>query len=694
MTRFSSHASAGVLCRTLGLSFILSFVSPLARADEGMWTFDNPPTTLVQQRHGAALTPALLARMQQAAVNFGASASFVSKRGLMLTNHHVAMDCIDQLSSAKRDLTAQGYLARSPAQELRCPGGTARVLLATSDVTATVLGAVARGSSDEQRNSLRKAAIAELETRCAQAVTGVRCEVVPLYSGSLFHLYRFNEWEDVRLVFAPEYQAGSYGGDPDNFVYPRFALDFALLRVYDRQGKPLSTPHHLRLARTAVAEGELVFVAGHPGRTDRLQTAAQLKATRDTQLPLQLATAQAQQTMLHAFAQRSPEAARQALESLLDTENWLKSMRGELAALNDPALMAQKEADELRFRAAYAQQGLQGNPWTDIEAVTATQTTRAKELWAVGYGYQTLLAHAGSMVELAYERERPEAERLAAYRDAALPALQRRLKADRPFYKEFEMARLAEGWREAAQLLGDQHTFVRATLAGGTPEAAAQRVLRSSRLDEAAVRATLIDGGVKAIEASDDPLLRLARTIYPLRRELARLREEQIETPLQQATERLGQARFTLFGRAQPPDATGTLRLAYGKVAGYASHGSTTPWKTTFGGLLARADSFDHKPPFDLPPSIQKARARLDPRVPLNFVTTADITGGNSGSPVLNREGEWVGLMFDTNLEALGGRFVYTDSTARSIAVHAQGIVHVLERVYGAEPLARELRAR
>ncbi|HEX3140794.1 MAG TPA: S46 family peptidase [Rhizobacter sp.] len=662
-----------------------------AWADEGMWTFDNPPTALVQQRYGMAPTPAWLSLVQRSAVNYGgASASFVSGKGLLLTNHHVAMSCIDQLSSATRDLAGLGFVARKPAQELRCPGGVARVLLSSSDVTDPVLTAMAAGADDVQRNALRKSAIAQIETQCANA-PGLRCEVVPLYSGSLFHLYRFREWDDVRLVFAPEYQAGFFGGDPDNFVYPRFALDFALLRVYD-QGKPLATPEHLSLAGQALADGDLVFVAGHPGRTDRLQTLAQLKTTRDAQLPLQIDSALAQQAMLQAYGKRSPEAARQALDALFGTENWLKSIRGEYAALKDPALMSRKEADEARFRAAYRERGLKGDPWADVEAVTARQAARAKELWAVGYGYDTLFAQAGALVELAYERARPEDQRLVAYREAALPALQRRLKADRPFYKDLEIARLAQVLGEAQQLLGDTHPFVKTTLAGDAPEAAAQRWLGSSRLGEAAVRSALLDGGVKAIEASDDPLVRLAREVYPLKRELARFREEQIDTPLQRAAEQLGQARFTLYGRELPPDATGTLRLAYGKVAGYESKGSATPWKTTFGGLLARADSFDGKPPFDLAPRLAQARPRLDPRVPLNFVTTADITGGNSGSPVLNSRGEWVGLMFDTNLEALGGRFVYTDAQARSLAVHAQAIVHALERVYDAGPLAAELR--
>jgi Peptidase S46 len=683
--------------RTAAAAIALAAAS-LAHADEGMWTFDNPPTDAVKQRYGVTLDPAMLQHLQTAAVHLGASASFVSERGLVLTNHHVALNCIDQLSTPQRDLAAQGYTAHRPADELRCPNDLARVLLSTQDVTAAVQQAMAGAGSDEHRNALRKAAIAKLESGCTPAgaapVKGAsheRCEVVSLYNGSLYHLYRYRQWDDVRLVFAPELQAGFYGGDPDNFVYPRYALDVALMRVYEN-GRPLRPTAHLKLARKPLAEGDLVLVAGHPGKTDRLQTLAQLKATRDVQLPLQLASAEAQQALLHAYSARSPEAARQALDRLWGTENWLKAMRGEHAALMDPALIAAKEADEARFRTAWAERRLPGDPWAQVEAATARQVTRAKELWAVGYGHRTLLDVAGKLVEMANERRLPEDQRLAAYRDAALPELERKLKAGTPYYKDLEVARTAGQWQEAQSLLGAEHPFVRAVLAGATPEAAAERWLRTSRVDDPDVRASLISGGLAAIEASTDPLIQLARTLYPLKRELGKYREERIDTPIEQAADQLGRARFTLYGRALPPDATGTLRLSYGKVAGYTAHGQATPWKTTFGGLLARADAFDGKPPFNLPASFTRARAKIDPKRPLNLVTTADIIGGNSGSPLLNAQGEWVGVMFDSNLEALGGRFVYTDTQARSLAVHADAILHVLDTVYGAPHLARELR--
>lgn len=661
-----------------------------AWADEGMWTLDSPPIEQIRQRYGVALTPDLLNHLRQSAVNFGASGSFVSARGLMLTNHHVAASCIDKLSSAGRDLTRHGHLARTPAEELRCPGGTARVLMAIEDVSSTVQQAAAAGATDEQKNARRKAAIAELEAKC-RAGSGLTCEVVSLYSGSLYHLYRFKEWDDVRLVFAPEAQAANFGGDADNFVYPRFAFDFALMRVYEG-GKPVQSTQHLALASRPLAEGDPVFVVGHPGRTFRLRTLAQLKSQRDIALPLQLASAKAQQDLLHAYSARSPEAARQAQDVLFGVENWLKGTRGAHAALSTPAVMERKSAEEAEFRAGYARLGLGGDPWAQVEAAVDRYNARAKELWAVGYGRRTLFEHAGHLVELSHERLLPESQRLRAYRDAEVPDIERGLKAEVPIYKDLEIARLAGQFQEAQQLLGAGHPFVQAVLGGASPQASAEALVRGSGLDQARERAALLTGGVAAIEASQDPLIRLARAVYPMRRELAKFEEEQIDTPIAQAAQSLGQARFAIHGKAVPPDATATLRLAYGRVAGYESHGIRMPWKTTFGGLYARADGFDNKPPFDLAPKVQQARARVDSRMPLNFVTTADITGGNSGSPVVNQRGEWVGLIFDGNLDSLGGRYAYTDAQARAVAVDARAILHALDHIYGAGKLAQELR--
>jgi len=671
---------------------LLALASLAAAADEGMWTFDSPPLAAIQQQHGVALSARWLQQLQKAAVNFGgASASFVSSQGLVLTNHHVARGCIARLSTPERDLDGHGFLARTQAEELRCPGTVLKVLQSSDDVSDSVrLATSAAADDDATRNQSRKRVIAKLERDCQQN-TRLHCQVVALYGGARYALYRYKEWDDVRLVFAPDAQAANFGGDDDNFVYPRFALDFALARVYEN-GKPAKPTGVLKLASKPLAEGDLVFVAGHPGSTDRLRTQAQLRFARDVDYPRTLARLEAQQALLHAYAKRSPEAARQAADAIAGVENRLKAKRGEYAALRDPEVMARKEAEEARLRAAWTQRNLPGDPWALVEASVARHAERFDELTATEYTYGSLLSLAGLLVDLAQQRPLPEDQRLAAWRDSELVQNERKLRAKAPFYPELETVRLAWALGEAKKVLGDSHPFVAAALGSDTPEAAAQRLVRGTQLADPAVRESLMRGGQAAIEASTDPMIVLARTLAPQRLALAHFKEEALDTPAEKAAAMIGQARYALGGANVPPDATGTLRLSYGTVKGYSERGIRTPWKTTWSGLLDRADSFDDRMPFTLPTPVATARAKLNPRIALNFVSTADIIGGNSGSPVVNAKGELVGLIFDGNLASLGGRYLYRDESARAVAVHVDAILQALETVYGAPQLAKEIR--
>ncbi len=678
--------------RLAALAAALFSCFPLrAAADAGLWTFDAPPPPALIARFQFKPTPAWLEHLQLAAVSFGGgSASFVSSRGLVLTNHHVGNSCIRKLSSEKRDLIKSGYHARSEAQELPCPDTELRVLHSTSEVTREVLASLKPGMSDDEANRARKTAIADMERRCMDQ-SRLRCEVISLYHGAAYHLYRSYAWKDVRLVFAPEKEIAFFGGDPDNFVFPRYDLDLALFRVYE-SGKPVAPPKHLKFAPLGVKEGDLVFAAGHPHSTDRLFTVAELEAQRDLDYPLRIASAKRQRTMLLAFGAASPEAARRAEQVLFGTENWLKAMLGEFKTLRDPSFFSGKLEEEKRFRDEARRSDPKADPWTRIAAVTAKRRAKAAETWAVDYGYRTLFRAAGEIVEIAYESALPEGERLSVYRGAELPRLKQRLEADYPIYKDLETARMAEYWTEARELLGPEHPFITAVLKGRTPMAAAQARIQPSRLDTAAERKRLLAGGIKAVEASSDPLIVLAREIYPLRRALARYAEVEVETPAKQAAEELGRLRFAVFGQDVPPDATGTLRLSFGTVKGYQSEGVLTPWKTNFGGLFARHDAFDGQPPYSLPAVWLEARGKLKPDTPFNFVSTVDIIGGNSGSPVVNRKGELVGLIFDGNLESLGNRFGYTETTARSLAVDVRAILEALEVVYGASALVKEMR--
>jgi hypothetical protein len=679
-TSLSCLVAASALC-----------LATTTHAGEGMWTFDNPPLAQIQKTYGLQLTPQWLQALQLAAVNFGgASGSFVSSQGLVLTNHHVARGCITRLSTPQQDLDTHGFQAASREQELRCPGTVLKTLISSEDVTAQVQAATAGAKTDLERTALRKQVLGQLESQCEKS-TGLRCQMVGLYGGAQTHLYRYQEWDDVRLVFAPEQQAANFGGDDDNFTFPRYAFDFTLVRVY-RDGKPITPPGVLKLAEQPLKAGDPVFVAGHPGSTDRLLPVAQLLFERDVSLPQRLAAAKANQALLHAYAKRSPEAARQAAGGIAGVENWLKAMTGEYKTLLQPEVMAAKLAAEQDLRKAWVQRGGQGvDPWLQAEQAVARLRAREAEVSEVGFG-RGLLGTAGALVQLAQERQLPEAERLPGFREAALPQIERRLKAPFPVYPELSTAQLQLQLERAQQRLGAEHPFVKALLQGATPALAAQRLVSGTTLADPAVRAQLMAGGLPALQASTDPMVQAALAVAPLVREIDRFEEVQVGAPLQKAAEQIARIRFEVLGTSVYPDATGTLRLSWGEVAGYQSEDKTNPWKTTFGGLYARADAFDGAEPFDLAPKVAAARAKIDPRWPLNLVTTDDIIGGNSGSPLVNARGELVGLIFDGNIESLAGRYVYRGAQDRAVSVDAHAVVRALETIYDAKGLAAELK--
>ncbi len=673
------------------LALVLATVGS-ARADEGVWTFDSPPIKALQAGYGFAPSAEWLDALRLASVRIGGgSGSFVSANGLVLSNHHVAMGCLQSLSTESNDLVRNGFHARTRAQERTCPGMELRRLESTEDVTAQVRAAV-KSTDDAKATAERNVVIAALEDEC-KAKTGMRCEVVTLYRGAAFHLYRYKVWNDIRLVFAPEARLGFFGGDPDNFVFPRFDLDFALMRAYE-QGEAIKSPRFLRWARTGLKEGDLIFAAGHPGSTDRLLTVAQLVFDRDVSYPLMIASANRARRVLQDYSARSPESTRRAADDLFGTENWLKGMVGAHQALREPDLMAARTEEEARLRKGFVATADHPDPWATIEVVTEKRARDFKRRWVVGYGYGTLFAGAGQIVELANEATLDEADRLPEYRASKVPRIVHQLTADDPYYKDLEIARLAGYWQEAVDLLGKDDPFVVRVLGNRTPLAAATEVIEGTRLDKVAERRKLVDGGKAAVLASTDPLVVLARDVYPIRRPLAKRYAVEVETPTLQASDELEKIRFRLYGKEAYPDATASLRLSYGKVAGYDAEGMLMPFQTNFAGLYARSFAFGGKPPFDLPSRWLEKQRDLDLATPLNFVSTLDIVGGNSGSPVVDRNGELVGLIFDGNLEGLGSRYAYTDRKARAIAVDGRAIVEALTKVYGADALAAEITGR
>jgi hypothetical protein len=695
----------------VALSALAAGLPSGALADEGWWPLDAVPLTALRERLGAGtvVDAGWLQQLQQATVQISSgdgggpsSGAFVSRQGLLLTSHAAVLDCLGRLSNAQHDLVGAGFSARPATAEPICPGVSARTLVSSDDVSAVVDAALAGEPEPLRRHARRQATLAEIERACQQA-SGLHCEVVALRQGARHQLLRYRVWTDLRLVFAPEMQAAQFGGEADQLAYPRHALDFALLRVYD-QGRPVQLRQALPLATQPVAEGDLLLLAGHPQRSDRQATLAQWQSLRDTLLPLQRFSLRARRAELLAHAASGSEAARSTLPQLAAIERRLKALDGAAAALRDDALLARKADEEAALRRSWAPPAARPveDPWAEIETASRSDAAWARERWAVNYPEQTLFETAGRLVELAHERTRPADERLSAYRDSRLSGLERSLRSEWPLDPVLEVRLLAAWLREARDLLGAAHPYVEAALGlvgdSLTPERAAQRLVGGSRLGELKERVALLDGGVAAVEASSDPLIRLARAVYPLRREQLLRHAETVEVPIALAMTRIARQSQPAAGAGHagvptaPPDASGSLRLSFGQVLGYSSQGSTWPWKTTFGGLFARADGFDQHPPFDLSPRIAQARAKLDPRQPLNFVTTIDALTGQGGAPLLNARGEWVGLAIDANQEALGARFAYRGEQARLVALQAGALLHVLERVYGLPALVKELR--
>jgi len=684
-----------------GLGLLLGLCGAAA-AEEGMWTFDNPPRALLQERYGFSPDAAWLERVRLASVRFndGGSGAFVSPHGLLLTNHHVAVGQLQKMSSAEQDYVQGGFYARELADEIKAVDLELNVLQSMDDVTARVQAVVKPGMSAQAALEARKAERARLEKE-SQAATGLRSEIVDLYHGGEYWLYRFKRYTDVRLVWAPEKQAAYFGGDPDNFTYPRHDLDVALFRVYAGDA-PLATPHFLKVNPEGAGAGELVFISGHPGGTDRLLTLSQLELLRQGKYPFMLGYLTRALGVLREFAARGPEQARQAAVLTYSYENALKAYAGQFQGLQDPQVMAVKRAQEQSLRAGVAANPewsrLYGDAWERIERVAqrhAAEITRrdALELWRARL-LPKLVSRVLSLVLYTAEIQKPDAERLDGYHDAELEELEFISLSPAPVYKDLEAALLALGFHVLLEKLDAQAPLRRLVSGAGGPEAAARAWLEGTRLDDPAARRALWVGGRAAVEASTDPLVVFARQLEPILRENDAWMKKNVESELTPASERVARARFAVLGKSSYPDATFTLRLTFGPVQGYPMNGSQAAPFTTLHGLYDRSLGFDRRPPWDLPARFWDRRARLALDTRVNFVCQCDIIGGNSGSPVLNRAAELVGVVFDGNIESLPGRFLFDPRANRAVAVHAGYLLHALEELYDAGELADELMGR
>jgi hypothetical protein len=687
-----SHARRSLLAAALAV-----FTSA-ATAAEGMWTLDALPSDALRTAHDFTADEAFVQRAMRAAVRLagGCSGSFVSPGGLVLTNHHCAESCIADLSTRERDLIADGFVAKRHEDERQCPGMEVNQLERMSDVTAEVQRATA-GKSGDAYNEAKRAAQSKLQSACVgdDAAT-VRCDVVELYQGGIQHLYRYRRYQDVRLAFAPESAAASFGGDPDNFNFPRYALDMTLLRVYS-DGKPIESPAHFPIAREGAEPGELVMTLGHPGTTQRLLTVAQLETQRDLVLPFRIVYSAEYRGLLRQYSTQSPEHARTVAPVLNGVENGIKARSGMQRALVERERMDEKRRIEAEFRrwieSDAKRREAYGDPWAAIEGAQRTYRNLYLEYVMVETGLGFLadtVSNARTLVRAAYEREKPDAERLREYTDAALPAIRANVLAERPHYPERDRATLAWSLAKLREVLGADHPFVREALGRSSPELIAKEIIEGTKLDDAAVREKLWNGGRAAIDASRDPAIVLARTIEQRARPLRERYEDEVESVEKRAAESLARARFAWKGTSVYPDATFSLRLSYGEIRGWDERGTAVEPYTTVDGLYARATGHA---PFDLAPRWEAARERIEGSTRYNQVSTNDVVGGNSGSPLIDADGRLVGLVFDGNIHSLGGSFFYDESLNRTISVHPAVMLEALRTVYGAGALAEELAA-
>jgi hypothetical protein len=680
--------------------FSLQTLHVTALADEGMWTFNNVPRAEIKKKYGFDVTDEWLNKVRLASVRFnnGGSGSFVSPNGLVLTNYHIVEDIVGEVSTPEKDLAKEGFLAKTRAEEIKAPSLELNQLISIEDITSRVNGAVKPNSTDAEAFAARRAEISAIEAESTKA-TGLRSDVVTLYQGGQYNLYRYKKYTDVRLVFVPEFQAAFFGGDPDNFNFPRFNIDMALVRVYEND-QPVHPDNYFKWSTTGAKDGSLVFVTGNPGSTSRLDTVAHLEELRDTSIPIVIRLLERREAVLKKYMDMGEEQTRQSQNELNSVQNALKVYRGQLKGLKDPALMARKTKEEQAMRKAVAAnpewQKQYGGAWDAIAAAHKAYPTyiRERRIFDQGGGFNTVLfGYARTLVRMAEESKKPNAERLPEYTDARRASLELALFSPAPIHEDFEKLKLADSLGFMVELVGADNPLVKGVLAGKTPEARADELISGTKLKDPEFRKELAKGGFEAIDASNDPMILVAREVDAKARELRKRYETEVAAVERANYSRIARALFETEGNKIYPDATFTLRLSYGAVEGYMENGKKVPPFTTLGGLYARSDAFKHEFPYNLPPRWIEKKSAINLNTPFNFVSTNDIIGGNSGSPTINQNGELVGLIFDGNSQSLVGDFMYDGSVNRAISVDSRGMLEVLKKVFGANDIVAELTA-
>ncbi|MBK9990762.1 MAG: S46 family peptidase [Verrucomicrobia bacterium] len=685
--------------KVLTLVMVVGFLaSSSTQADEGMWLLNAPPIQTLKDSYGFEPTPTWLEHVQKSAVRFnsGGSGSFVSADGLIITNHHVGQDDLQKLSNAKNNYVRDGFRAKTRAEEIHCVDLELNVLMSIEDVTARVNAAVKPKAKPPEAFAARRAIKAEIEKESLDK-TGLRSNVVTLYQGAQYHLYRYKKYTDVRLVFAPEQQVAFFGGDPDNFEFPRYSLDFCLFRAYEN-GQPAKVDHHLKWSASGAAEDELVFAVGHPGSTSRLFTLAELTDARDRRIPKALEWLKAQEVSMLSYCARSTENARRGHDLLFSYQNARKAYDGELAGLLDPRVFERKRAEETRLKKLAADKkelSAARKAWDKIDAAQ-TLISQASPRYNLFERYadrsSTLMQVARSLYRSAAEKAKPSGQRLREYRDTNRASFELNLFSEEPIYDDLEQVRLESYLTSLAKEFGVDDVVVQKALSGKSPRDRAAELVAGTKIKAVAVRKQLYDADVAALDkaAGSDPLLGLVRDLDAAARAARKIIEEQSEVK-EQAQAKISRVRYAVDGTRAYPDATFTLRLAFGTIKGYVENGVRVPPFTTIEGLYWRSTIHEGRAPFELPARWSARKNKVKLSTPMNLVSTCDIIGGNSGSPTINRAGEFVGIIFDGNIQSLVADFAYDDTQARAVSVDARVIIESLRNVYDAGELADEL---
>ena len=678
-----------------------------ARADEGMWLFNNPPKAQLQKKYQFDPTPQWLEHLQKSSVRFnsGGSGSFISADGLTITNHHVGADTLQKLSSAEHNYLHDGFYAKTQAEEQPALDLELNVLESIEDVTQRVNAAIKPSMDPAAALAARRAIIAQIEKE-SKDKTGLRSNVITLYEGGSYQLYRYKVYTDVRLVFAPEQQAAFYGGDPDNFEYPRYDLDICIFRVYEN-GKPAKLDNYLKFNPSGPKEGDLVFVSGNPGRTDRELTAFELADSRDRALPTRLDLLYRREVVLKSYSDRSLENARRARDDLFGVQNSRKALKGMLAGLLDPTIFAKLESDQARLRQEMQNRSGKGEEFQQALAahdkIKAAQQNIIKNAPAYDY-YEgrrgrprafagTLFEYARDLVRATEEKTKPNGKRLPEFRESSRESLELELFSTQPVYDDLEELLLTDSLTDLATRFGAGDPLVQKVLAGKSPAARATELVTGTKLKDVAFRKKIYGGDTAALKAANDPFLNLALLIEPTARAARKTYDTNDETK-QQAYAQIAKAQFAIEGESTYPDATFTLRLAYGTVSGYEEEGKQIPAFTDMAGLYQRSAEHQNKEPFELPQRWADRKDQLTLNTNFDFVCDADIIGGNSGSPVVNRDGEFVGIIFDGNIQSLVLDYVYTNKQARAVSVDSSAILEALRKVYRADALVSEIEGK